>query len=57
MSVINQKSERVETSSVDLKIHGTLNAVVAAATAVFAVKISDKILQVRCDSEKMLVVD
>ncbi len=57
MLVSNEKSGRVETSSVDLKIHDTLNAVVAAATAAFAVKISDRILQSRCDGEKLLVVD
>ena len=50
---VSKQWERVKTSSVDMKLHGTLNAVVAA----FAVKISDKILQVRCDGEKMLVVD
>lgn len=53
---VSKQSERLKSSVVDVQIKATFNEEVPAATAAFAVVISDRLLTLQSDGQKMSVV-
>ena len=53
---VSKQSEKLKSSVVDIKIKATFNTAIPAGTQCYAVVISDKLLKVQSDGQKMLVV-
>lgn len=52
---VSKQSERLKSSVVDVQIKATFNAAVPAGTEAFAVVVSDRMLQLQSDGQKMSV--
>ena len=53
---VSKQSEKLKLSVVDIKIKATFNSTVPAGTQAYAVVISDRVLKIQCDGQKMSVV-
>ena len=53
---VSKQSEKLKSSVVDIKIKATFNSTVPAGTQAYAVVISDRVLKIQCDGQKMSVV-